>query len=499
MIPTDFALGFASYRRMLASAKDDAVKVKIVEDCAYQSAKAWIGNGLMRPDAVDEIHDMAVCVGLGDSLGNDRLTAVIGAALQRGEQDRDVVPPVKTNGHAKPEAITAVNPFPIDAKSLPRRPWLVPGLLLRGQVTLFVAPPGSGKSLLTLQLAMVCSCGIAEWSGWRPRGCYRTLIINVEEDETEMRRRLFGAALKMGIDQRHISGVLLAKADSIVVAKADNRTKTVTATPMLDRIIETILVNKIDIVVVDPFAETFAGDENSNSELKWAGVLWREVARRTKAAVILVHHAKKYAQHMAGDMDAGRGGGSLAGVARIVATLFSMTEEEATTFKIDVEERSRFIRFDDAKANLSVLHAGARWFEKHSLGLGNAGDGLPEDEVGVLVPWEAPDPFKTMTTMEANKILDLLKEGVKEDDGRPTGDPYSMERRGGSKRWAGNVVQDVLQCDEKAARKVLDAWLKNEVIEEYQAKISTSKGALRGCLRVKDSMRPGAIVEESFL
>jgi hypothetical protein len=105
----------------------------------------------------------------------------------------------------------------------------------------------------------------------------------------------------------------------------------------LERIVGTIISQRIDIVVVDPFAETFAGDENSNSELKWAAVLWRDVARRTKTAVMLVHHAKKYAQNMAGDPDAGRGGGALAGVARIVATLFNMTDKEAEYYHIEPE------------------------------------------------------------------------------------------------------------------------------------------------------------------
>ena len=107
-----------------------------------------------------------------------------------------------------------------------------------------------------------------------------------------------------------------------MVARADSRTKTVIATPVLDQIIQTIIELKIDIVIVDPFAETFAGDENSNSELKWAGVLWREVARRTNAAVLIVHHAKKYASNMAGDLDAWRGGGALSGVARICRRCF---------------------------------------------------------------------------------------------------------------------------------------------------------------------------------
>ena len=112
----------------------------------------------------------------------------------------------KANGHAI--ALPALSPFPIDGMKLPRRPWLIPGLLLRGQVTLLVAPPGSGKTLLTLQLAMVCDSGMPEWGGWRPRGRYRTLVINVEEDETEMHRRLFGAHKIMNMRQDDLAGHL---------------------------------------------------------------------------------------------------------------------------------------------------------------------------------------------------------------------------------------------------------------------------------------------------
>ena len=54
-------------------------------------------------------------------------------------------------------------------------------------------------------------------------------------------RRLFGASVRMEIPQGRLHGILLAQTDTIVVAKADSRTKTVTATPMLERIVHTIL------------------------------------------------------------------------------------------------------------------------------------------------------------------------------------------------------------------------------------------------------------------
>ena len=89
-----------------------------------------------------------------------------------------------------------------------------------------------------------------------------------------------------------------------MLAKFDARSKSLIRTPLFEQLVTTIIKNKIDILFVDPFAETFEGDENSNSELKWACMLWREVALRTNTAVCLVHHTKKYASGMAGDVDA---------------------------------------------------------------------------------------------------------------------------------------------------------------------------------------------------
>ena len=88
--------------------------------------------------------------------------------------------------------IPIVYPFPIKGSAIPTRPWIVPGLLLRRQLSILVSPPGSGKSLLTLQLGMICCAGVL-WNGWRPRSRFRVLVINSEDDHEEMTRRLYAA------------------------------------------------------------------------------------------------------------------------------------------------------------------------------------------------------------------------------------------------------------------------------------------------------------------
>jgi hypothetical protein len=213
------------------------------------------------------------------------------------------------------------------------------------------------------------------------------------------------------------------------------------------------------------------------------------VARRTNVAVMLVHHTKKYAQNMAGDPDASRGGGSLAGVARIVATLFPMTREEATAFEIDPDTHNHYLRFDDAKANLSLMSAAARWFQKQSRTLDNAGDGEPADEVGVLVPFLPPNIFDAMTTDVAKAILDELEAGGKGEDGELTGEPFTLRK---TKRWAVPVLQQYLQCSEQDGRKVLDKWIKNGVLEEADTYVKSAKKRRTG-LRV--TARPGDLIE----
>jgi len=398
-----------------------------------------------------------------------------------------------------PVPVPTVRPFPIDGASIPRRPWIVPGLLLRRHVSVLVAPPGSGKSLLTLQIALMMGTGVA-WGGWHPRGAAKTLIINSEDDNDEMRRRLYAGAKIMNCDEAALAErIELADApESIVIARADAKTKTVVRTPVVESIVATILAGGFDVVVIDPFAECFEGDENSNSELKWAALLWREIARRTNCAVLLVHHTRKYANEP-GDMDAARGAGALLGVARVVSTVFTMSQNEAQAFDIDPERRHEYLRFDDAKANLSLVTFKARWFFKRTFTLPNGTEDEPADQLGVLEPWVPATVFDKFDAGIARTVLLAIDAGVMLD-GQPTGDLFAPTRRGKvAPRWAGNVVMDHIACSEKEAQKLINTWLKSRVLTEVEIETSTSKGRKRKGLKVNMARMPGNITDEVSL
>jgi AAA domain-containing protein len=405
-----------------------------------------------------------------------------------------------SEAHTDVVPVPLLYPFPINGKEIPRRKWIVPGLLLRRNVTILVAPPGSGKSLLTLQMGLMMSTGMV-WAGWRPRGKCKVLIINAEDDNDEMRRRLYAACEEMEITTLDELRQRLAIAEApgdIIIAKADSRTKTVIAQPMVKRLVATVIEHGFDVLIVDPFAETFEGDENSNSELKWAAVLWRQIARETNAAVMLVHHTRKFGAE-AGNMDSARGGGALVGVARIVSTLFSMTEEEAVIYGVDEEERYKYLRFDDAKANLSLVTFAARWFTKQTVTLPNGEQDEPPDDVGVLMPWTPKAIFARITNDNVNDILDAITAGVSGKDGNAA-EPYTKSRRGeGNRRWAGRGIQGLIECTDDEAQKLIDTWLKSGLLYEVEGVTATSKGKMRKGLVVNDSKRPGTLVSESKL
>lgn|SRR5215831_4589608 len=381
----------------------------------------------------------------------------------------DIEPPP-----AQPLAIELV--LPVERKEeemISTRNWGVPGLLLRGHVTVIVAPSGSGKSLLTLQIGIACAVG-KPWANWRPRKALRVLVINSEDDIDEIQRRLVAATYRMepvlnGDPDSYIPNfrMLDATRASAVIAEFDIRKKKLAATPRFKEIVQIIKEGNFDVVFVDPFAETFDLDENSNNELKQAGMMWRDVARQTNAAICLIHHTKKYSSGMAGDVDAARGASALIGIARIVSTVFPMTVKEAEVMlgQEKKAERGRYLRYDDAKANLNIISPYAKWFRKDTITLNNGNGEIPGDDVGVLVPWEP----KGLDVHEAQIIAFFTRvdQGIVDDDGKPTGEFYTFEKARANERYIGFFAQDFFKKDGeqlplKTAEELIEGWKKSK-------------------------------------
>jgi hypothetical protein len=488
-----FAPGIASARRLMASVTDPDKRIVVFTNISREVA-SYVFRGLERQTAVDVLQEIADANALTDD--QDHITAIISEALTNG---------AKINGHDKvpPEQLRLLMPFQTlgtvdDEQGIQIRDWIKYGLLMRRHVTVLVAPSGAGKSLLTLQIGIACASGIA-WGGWRlrkngDRRGYRVLFINAEDDYDEIRRRLAAA---LHVMNKHVdlnllrTNFMVAEAEKMVIAHFDPRTKKLITEPKVyPSLVQTIKENHIDIVVVDPFAETFSLDENSNNELKEAGIIWRNIARETQTALMLVHHTKKYASGMAGDVDAARGASALIGIARIVCTLFPMTEKEGELLLTDDEDsnaglsdderqdrrsrlRARMLRFDDAKANLNLTSTIARWFRKDTIKLHNGSwddpNDLdnPPDEVGTLVPIKLKRSTKDFLEEDIKRFLRAVDVGILDKDGVHTGEYYTFDTRKAKEhdmpRYVGDFAKEFFKFPTiKQAADYINVLIKNK-------------------------------------
>jgi hypothetical protein len=268
---------------------------------------------------------------------------------------------------------------------LPRRRWLLGRALLRGKLTVKVAPPGVGKSTLGLARAVAVVTG-QPITGEAVHEPTKVWVYNNEDDSDELKRRLAAVLQHWNIPLEAIRGRLALNSGAdrpLLVARAD-RAGTVIRLPDVDACIAHIRDHGIGLFIVDPFVETHEVNENSNEQIKAVAAMFRAIAHRGECAVMLVHHTAKPPQGTsdghAGNLNTARGASALPGIARVVQTLFSMSERDAAQYGVSEEDRRLYVRLDDAKANLGLISGEAFWFRRVSVTIANG------DEVGVLVP-----------------------------------------------------------------------------------------------------------------
>jgi len=351
-----------------------------------------VGSMMAQGIADDVILSLAPTITLPGYALPDTLREM-GVAIQGGRKKgfTEGVSPSGTPEQLIPEGDLIATPLrKFDPATIPPRPWIVSGLLLKGKVSVIIAPPGVGKSTLTIQIG-IAICTDKDFGTLVIKDQGKVWLYNNEDDQEELERRVAAAAIHVGMQASDLTDVMFVNSGEnreLLIAREDPNTSYVIPVDV-DAVVEQIKANNIKVLVVDPFAETHTVNENSNDHIKQVGRMYRQIAQRGDCAVLLVHHTRKPSQaagdtHI-GNMDSGRGAGALSGVARVVTTLYGMTEKDADRFGIPAEERNLYIRMDDAKANLSLVSNEARWFKRTSENLGNGPIGAG-DEVGVLSP-----------------------------------------------------------------------------------------------------------------
>jgi hypothetical protein len=341
-------------------------------------------------------------------------------------------------------------------EDLPRRNWIAPGYALRGAVTVITGPPSAMKSSLMLAWASAIALDAAHGE-FRPAQTGAVVVYNVEDDQTEQRRRLSAVLRQFDACPADIQGKVIRTGPSgigtLVVRQAD--TGFISATPAMHRLRELLRERKAVMLIADPLAELHTAEENDNTGLRAVIAEFRSLAIELDLSVVLIHHTRKGAL-APGDPDNARGASAIIGAARVVLTLCTMSEDDAKGFGLatDRKTRSAYTRLDEAKQNYAAI-GDAIWYERVLYRLDN------EEHVPAAVPWAPPDLWKSIPAVEANAILDMIDRGVDGGSRRYTnGSGRNVDDRAAWKV----VVEHIQSLTPAQARQVVATWLKKGVL-----------------------------------
>lgn len=298
----------------------------------------------------------------------------------------------------------------IDLDKIPPREFLYADILARKYVSMIIAPPGAGKSVFSMQIGLSAASG-KPWGEWSSKiKGLNVWVYNNEEGEDELKRRVKAIMINSHIQKTDISGKFYMDSgehQSINVAKLQG--DTVVFTDDYVNMLKEIVSRKIDILIVDPFAEMHSITENSNDGMKVVTALFRKIAFDANCAVMLIHHAKKWSEGMAGNADSGRGGGAQIGVVRRAFTLAKMSEDEAKKMGVPNDKRHWYVRFDDAKSNITAPAEKTLWLKFKSINIMNGSGLYPDgDSVGVLDHISVDDIKKETGDILVNDQLTAL-------------------------------------------------------------------------------------------
>jgi hypothetical protein len=372
-----------------------------------------------------------------------------------------------------------------DTAMPPPRGWLLGNIFARKFMSSLLADGGVGKTALRYAQLLSLAIGQSLTGDHVFQRC-RVLIISLEDDADELRRRILALMLHYNIDRSRLKGWLYLASPGAAAGKLmtlDKNGRTVRGS-LADNLESVIVSRGIDIISIDPFVKSHSVEENSNSAVDDVIQVLTDVSAKHDIAVDAPHHTSKGTADP-GNANRGRGASAMKDGARLVYTLAPMSTDEAKSFGIKEEERRLLIRMDSGKVNIAPpLHA-AKWYRLVSVPLGNRNGLYPNgDEVQAVEPWNPPDTWADLSYGLLNQILTAI------DAGLPDGNRYTdTPSAGGRAAWK-VVLEHAPDKSEAQAREIIRTWVKNGVLESREYDNPVTRKPVNG-LWLNATKRPG--------
>lgn len=173
----------------------------------------------------------------------------------------------------------------------PPRRWCVPRFIPDHVVTLLYGDGGTGKSLIAQQLATCCALGLPFLGIELARR--KVLYLAAEDDIAELHRRQQDIAAGLEIELSELDDQLCFRAvsgDDSMLAVADNKSLNIKPTPLYKNLFDYCVGNGIQLLIVDPVADVFGGNEIIKNHARGFIRLLEAIARATDGAVLLLAH-----------------------------------------------------------------------------------------------------------------------------------------------------------------------------------------------------------------
>jgi len=475
-----FAPGFVTWQRALALAPDDDTRLVVFHNACLEVA-TYVRHGLDKTVAADKLTEMMDA----HSADLDEVQHEIAEAFRYVEPldqvPDDIEPPHgKSNGKGTADLNVWDSGEMFD--TIQPREWLLGNQFCRGFISSLVAAGGVGKTALRMLQFMSMALG-RPLCGQHIFRRSRVLILNFEDDENEMKRRIVAVLKHYGIEQRELKGWLLfsspPKRSKLAQMVKHNRM----VGPLVEQINQAIEQYKPDLVSLDPFVKTHSLEENDSGDMDFVCEMLAEMASRYNIAIDSPHHVHK-GIIVPGDADSGRGSSGIKDAARLVYTLCPMNENEAVQFGIDSTSRWSFVRLDPAKINIAVHSSEATWFQIHGENIGNGNADYPAgDTVQVVEPWKPPEKWEGTDSFGLNKILDAIARGI--EDGRRYSNAGAATDRAA---WP-LVRAQYPDKTEAQCKRMIRAWIDTGLLYNDEYQDPKRRDAVKG-LFVNEAKRP---------
>ena len=253
----------------------------------------------------------------------------------------------------------------------PKRRWVHGTDLMRGAVSMLVAPGARAKTTWLLTCALACASGRSLLGAHVYGGPKRVLYLSAEDSTNEIALRLRAAMQHHGLSDTDVSGLSVIGAEnwglSLLVGSRGTLAVDQRGWDFLNAELDRL---EPDVLFLDPLINLMGGvDSNDNSAAALLMGQFVALAARRGMSVMIAHHAAKGRDPTSAE--SAMGAASFVNLSRIVLSIEPLAEKDAGQLGLPPWEAKFVFRVGGTKQNFSPPNAEDRWYRTSSVEMQN--------------------------------------------------------------------------------------------------------------------------------